>query len=50
MLDLLAHTVKRTVDPVALGLDIIGHHLIDGHAWLVEYGDTSGQPFDQFQA
>jgi hypothetical protein len=49
LVDLLAHLVERTINPLALGLDVVGHHLVDGHARLVEHRVAGGQPLDQRQ-
>ncbi len=48
--DLLAHFVESAIDPLTLKLDIISHHLVDGHARLVEHSHTTAKPFDQRQA
>ena len=49
-IDLLAHLVEGTVDPLALGLGILGHDLRDLDPWLVEHGMTSPQAFDEREA
>ena len=35
--DLLAHLVEGEVDPLALGLGVLGDDLLDGDARLVEH-------------
>ncbi len=47
--DLVAHLGESAVDPLPLHLDIIGNHLIDGHARLVIDGNAAGEPFDERQ-
>ena len=50
IVDLLAHLVKGAVDALAFELDILGHHLADLNARLVEDRLASAQPFDQGKA
>ena len=46
-LDLLAHLVEGEVDSRTLGLDILGHGMLDGDARLVEHRHARCQPLDQ---
>ncbi len=47
--DLVAHLVEGAIDPLALGLGVLGHHLVDLDPWLVEHRNPFGQPLDQPQ-
>ena len=50
LVDLLAHLVEREVDPLALGLGVLGHGLLDGDARLVEHRLAEREALHQLQA
>ncbi len=49
VVDLLAHLVEGEIDPLALGLGILGHGLLDGDARLVEHRLAEREALDQLQ-
>ena len=50
MVDLLAHLVEREIDPLPLGLGVLGNGLLDGDARLVEHRLADRQALHQLQA
>ena len=49
-IDLVAHLVEGAIDALALGLDILGHHLVDLDSRLVEHRAPGGEPFHQCES
>ena len=49
VVDLLAHLVERGVDPLALGLDVLGDGMLDDDARLVEHRLAPGHAVDQLE-
>jgi hypothetical protein len=45
--DLLAHAVEGAIDPLALGLGVFGHDMLDHHARLVEHRLSDREALDQ---
>ena len=49
IVDLLAHLAEGRIDPVALGLDVLGDRMLDHDARLVEHGLALGHAGDQLE-
>ncbi len=49
VVDLLAHLAEGAVDPLALGLDVVGDGMLDDHPRLVEHRLALGHSCDQLE-
>ena len=50
VVDLLAHLAERGIDPLALGLDVVGDGMLDDDPRLVEHRLALRHPGDQLEA